>query len=81
MLDVDTPAPLLLIFHCEFFCLLHVDKTCLKLYALTILHPTSPFKYIVVYLLFDNCLLVEGSQLIDVVSLIVLLVLLGVECF
>ena len=71
MLDGATPAPLLLIVHCELFCLLHVDDTCLKLYALTIVHPTSPCKHIVVYLLFDHCLLVEGYQLLDVVSLIV----------
>ena len=81
MLDGATPAPLLLIVHFGFFCLFHVDETCLKLFALTIVHPTSSYKNIVVYLLFHNFLLVEGSQSIDVVSLMVLLVLLGVECF
>ena len=71
MLDGATPAPLLLIVHCGFFCLFRVDETFLKLYSLTIVHPTSPCKHIVVYLLFDHCLLVEGSQSLDVVLLIV----------
>ena len=70
-----------LIVSCEFFCLFHVDEDCLKLYPLTIVHPTLPFKNIIVYLLFDHCMLMEGSQLLDIVSLIVCLVLLGVECF
>ena len=81
MLDGATPAPLLLIVHCGLFCLFRVDETCLKLYALTIDHPTSPCKHIVAYSLFDHCLLVEGSRSLDVVSLIVLIVLLGVEFF
>ena len=71
MLDGPTFALLLLIVYCESFCLFHVDETCLKLYALTIVHPTSPCKDIVVYLLFDHCLLVEGSQSLDIVLLIV----------
>ena len=79
MLDGATPASLLLIAHSEFFCLFHVDETCLKLYAFTIVHPTSPCKNVVVYLFFDHCLIVEGSQSLGVVSLIVRLVLLGVE--
>ena len=81
MLDGATPAPLMLIVNCEFFCLFHVDETCFKLYDLNIVHTTSPCKHIVVYLLFDHCLLVEGSQSLDVVSLIVCLVLPGMECF
>ena len=71
MLDGATPELLLLIVNCKLFCLLHVDETCLKLYALTTVHPTPPCKYIVVYLLFDHCLLVEGSQSLDVVLSIV----------
>ena len=67
MLGGATPAPLLLIVHFEFFCLFRVDKTCLKLYPLTIVHPTFPCKHIIIYLLFDHFLLVEGSQLIDIV--------------
>ena len=80
MLDIPTFALLLFIVHCESFCLFHVGETFLKLYALTIVHPTSPCKHIVIYLLFDHCLLLEDSQLLDVVFLIVRLVLLGVEC-
>ena len=71
MLDGATPEPLLLIVHCDFFCLFHVDETYLKLYPLTIVRPTSPSKHIIVYLLFDHFLLAEGSQSLDVVSLIV----------
>ena len=81
MLDGATPALLLLIVHCELFCLFHVENIFLKLYALTIFHPTSLCKHIVVYLLFDNFLLVEGSQSFDVILLIVRLVLIDVECF
>ena len=86
MIDGATPAPLLflfsrLIFHCEFLCLFLVDETCLKLYPLSIVHPTLPCKHVIVYLFFDHCLLVEGSQLLDIVLLIVWLVTLGIECF
>ena len=71
MLDGATPTLLLLIVHCEFFLLFHVEETCFELYALTIVHHTLHFKQIFVYLMFDHCLLVEGSQYLDVVSLIV----------
>ena len=81
MLDGATPAPLMLMVNCEFFCLFHVDDTCFKLYPLTIVHPTLPCNHVIVYLLFDHCLLVEGTQSLDIVTLIVRLVLLRVECF
>ena len=86
MLDGATLAPLLLLLFqlvayggCS--CLLHVDETCLKLYPWTIVHPTLPCKHVLVNLLFHHCLLVEGSQLLYIVSLIIQLFLLGVECF
>ena len=86
MLDGATLAPLLLlpfrlIAHGESFCLLHVDETCLKLYPWTIFNPTSPCKNVLVNLLFHHCLLVEGSQSLYILSLIIRLVLLGVEYF
>ena len=86
MLDESTPARLLLllfrlIVHGELFCLLHVDEDCLKLYPWTIAHPTSPCKHVIVDLLFHNCLIVEGSQSLYIVLLIIWLVLLGVEFF
>ena len=82
----NQPAPLLLllfrlIYHGELFCLFHVDETSLKLYPWTIVHPTSPCKHVIVNLLCAHCLLVEGSQSREIVSLIVWLVLLCVECF
>ena len=50
------------IVHVEFLCFVHVDEICLKLYPWNIVHLTSPCKYILIYLLFYNCLLMEGSQ-------------------
>ena len=75
MLDGSTPAPLLLLLfqlisHGKFFCIFHVDETCLKLYPWTIVHPTSTLKHVLVIVLFNHCLLVEGSQSIYTVSLI-----------
>ena len=86
MLDGATPAPLQLLLlwliaHGELSCLLHVDETCLKLYSWTIVHPTLPCKSVLINLLFLHFLLVEGSQLIDIVSLIIRLVLISDECF
>ena len=86
MLDEATSATLLLLLfrliaHGEFFCLFHVDDNCLELYPWTIVHTNSPCKHVLVNLLFRHCLLVEGSQFIYIVSLIILLVLLGVQCF
>ena len=76
MLDGATPAPLLLLLlrlidNGEFFCLLHVDETCLKLYPWTIVHTTSPCKHVLVNVLFHHFLLVEGYQSLYIVSLIV----------
>ena len=86
MLDGATPAPLLLLLfwlidNGEYFCLFHIDETCLKLYPCTIVHPTLPCKYVLLNLLFYHYLPVEGSQLFYIVLLIVGLVFLGVECF
>ena len=39
-----------------------VDETCLKLHPWTIVHPTSPCKYVIVIRFLYRCLLVEGSQ-------------------
>ena len=86
MLDRSTPSLLLLLLfrlisHGELFCLFHVDENCLKLYPWTIVHTNSPCKHILVNVLFDHCLLVEGSQSLYIVSLIVLFVLLGIDYF
>ena len=75
MLGGATPALLLfilfqLIDHGELFCLLRVDETCLKLYPCTIVHPTSPCRYVLVNF-FYHFLLVEGYQSFNIVSLIV----------
>ena len=65
----------------EWFFLYLVYENYLKLYPWNIVHPNSPCKPVLVNLLFSHCLIVEGSQLFYIVSLIVWLVLLDVECF
>ena len=67
----------------RFFCFFSVDFSLwvivplpcwwylFKTLSLTIFHPTSTCNHVIVYLLFDHCLLVEGSQSLDVISLIV----------
>ena len=81
MIDGATPEPILLILHCELFCLFQVYENCLELYPLTTVHTTSPCKHIVVYLLFHNCLLVEGSHSIYIISLAVWFVFHFLGCF
>ena len=76
MLDRDTPAPLYLLLsrlisYGVCFCLVYVDESCLKLYPWTILHPTLPWKYVLVNFLFCNCLVVEGPQSFYIVLLTV----------
>ena len=86
MLDGATLAPTLLLFfqlivHGEFFCTFHVDETCFKMCPWNIVHAISPCKNIIVYLLFDHYFLVEGSQSLGIILLIVLLVLVSAACF
>ena len=86
MLDGATPALILLLLFWlisigGFFCLFHVDDPCLKIYPLTIVHPTLPCKHILVIFLFRRFLLMEGSQSLNIVSLIICLVLFVVKCF
>ena len=61
MLDGATPAPLLLLLlrliaNGDFFLLFHVYETCLKLYPWTIVHPTSPYKHVLIKMLFHHYL-------------------------
>ena len=53
------------------FCFVHIDETLFKSYSCTVIHPSFPRNYVLIYLLFRHFLLVEGSHYFYIISLIV----------
>ena len=79
MLDGARSAPSSFILICFFpvdcswwvlFIFFVLTRIVWKAYSWTIIHPTSPCKYVFVYFLFCHCLIVEGSRYFYIVLLI-----------
>ena len=61
-------------------CFVHVDETFSKAHSWTLIHPTSPTKYVTIYFIFCNYLVVEGSHYYYIVLLIVWFVFISDDC-